>query len=198
MLIWLVGCRVQIGHLAQGMNSDAEKAGAAIGTTMGTGMLLMFWVFGVVILGALTYFSPGPKSSARCKMTASSPRSSSRFARTASCRPSTLAMLLIASLAIAGCADEVGSIDDRAQTINQETADYGAAAVLLNILRSGSAEPLNFVALTGNTGHESLTSSLGLPTFFIGPPACGQQTDPIRSRHVDQRFGVKRLSSQCR
>ena len=61
MLIWLVSYWTQVAHLSTDATSDAEKAGAAIGTTMGTGLLLMFWMVGTVVLGALTYFSRGPK-----------------------------------------------------------------------------------------------------------------------------------------
>lgn len=41
--------------------SEAEKAGRALGGTMGTGVLLMFWVLGDIILGAFVLFSRGRK-----------------------------------------------------------------------------------------------------------------------------------------
>lgn len=43
------------------MSNEAERAGAEIGTGMGIMMLLMVWALGVVILGALSYFTRGRK-----------------------------------------------------------------------------------------------------------------------------------------
>lgn len=34
-------------------SSDAERAGASIGTAMGIGMLMMFWVMGDIIIGTV-------------------------------------------------------------------------------------------------------------------------------------------------
>ena len=76
---------------------------------------------------------------------------------------------LFATIAgLCGC-DTLGSIDERAQTFNKVSADYAAAAILYNILRAKEAEPLHFVSLTGVVGHNTLTASLGLPTFEFGP-----------------------------
>jgi hypothetical protein len=47
------------GEMMTTAASDAERAGAAIGTAIGTGMLLMFWLAGAVILGLLVLFTPG-------------------------------------------------------------------------------------------------------------------------------------------
>lgn len=69
------------------------------------------------------------------------------------------------------CGATLGSIDERARGFNQETADYANVASLFNIVRASQNEPLNFVAVTGNTGHDTLTGALGLPnvSFFVGP-----------------------------
>lgn len=39
--------------------TDAERAGATIGTALGSGMLLMLWLAGAVILGLLVLLTPG-------------------------------------------------------------------------------------------------------------------------------------------
>jgi hypothetical protein len=75
---------------------------------------------------------------------------------------------LMAVAGLCGC-ETIGSIDERAQAVNQITADYAASAVLYNILRAKNAEPLNFVSITGVTGHNTLSASLGLPTLILGP-----------------------------
>lgn len=54
MLIWLFSYFVQLGEMTSDLTSDAEKAGAAIGGTLGTGIILITWVIGDVILGLLT------------------------------------------------------------------------------------------------------------------------------------------------
>jgi hypothetical protein len=63
----------------------------------------------------------------------------------------------------------LGSVENRAEVINKLTATYAASAVFFNILRSRNAEPLNFISLTGVTGHDTASLSIGLPTIIIGP-----------------------------
>ncbi len=53
MVIWLFSYFAEIGELIGNTQSEAEQAGAAIGATLGTGMLLGFWVVGDIILGLL-------------------------------------------------------------------------------------------------------------------------------------------------
>jgi hypothetical protein len=69
------------------------------------------------------------------------------------------------------CGATLGSVDERARGFNEETADYVNVASLLNIVRASHNEPLNFVALVGNTGHDTFGGALGLPnvSFFVGP-----------------------------
>lgn len=60
MIVWLVGYWMQLSEMSGGLASDAERAGAAIGGTMGTGALLILWVMGDVILGLATLLTrPG-------------------------------------------------------------------------------------------------------------------------------------------
>lgn len=59
MLAWIIGYWVNIGQLVQ--TSDAERAGAAIGATIGTGLILFVWVAGTVILGLLALLTRGRK-----------------------------------------------------------------------------------------------------------------------------------------
>lgn len=47
-------------HIASA-SSDAEQAGAAIGTAIGAGMLLSIWMMGAVILGLFVLLTPGKK-----------------------------------------------------------------------------------------------------------------------------------------
>lgn len=51
MLAWLISYFSLIGEMMNGTASDAEKAGAAIGGSIGTGFLLTVWVIGDIILG---------------------------------------------------------------------------------------------------------------------------------------------------
>lgn len=51
MLAWLISYFSLIGEMMDGTASDAEKAGAAIGGSIGTGFLLTVWVIGDIILG---------------------------------------------------------------------------------------------------------------------------------------------------
>lgn len=39
--------------------SDAERAGGAVGATLGTGVLVFFWVAGAVILGLFALLTRG-------------------------------------------------------------------------------------------------------------------------------------------
>ena len=48
-------------EVAAGMTTDAEQAGAAIGATLGIGMLMSVWFFGAVILGLFSYMTRGKK-----------------------------------------------------------------------------------------------------------------------------------------
>jgi hypothetical protein len=43
------------------MKSEAEHAGAAIGTVLGMGMILSIWMAGAVILGMFVIFTRGKK-----------------------------------------------------------------------------------------------------------------------------------------
>lgn len=57
MLIWLISYFAQLGELSEDLNTDAERAGAAIGGTIGTSMIMTVWVIGDVILGLFTLFT---------------------------------------------------------------------------------------------------------------------------------------------
>jgi hypothetical protein len=59
MLIWVISYWVTISGTIQSSASDAATAGTAIGATLGTGMLLFFWVAGAIILGLITLLSRG-------------------------------------------------------------------------------------------------------------------------------------------
>ncbi len=61
MVIWLFSYWGSVGDIANTAGSEAGKAGAAIGGTIGTGMLLGLWGFGDIILGLFVLFTR-PKS----------------------------------------------------------------------------------------------------------------------------------------
>lgn len=45
----------------QALTSEAEKAGYAVGTAIGAGLILMFWAAGAVILGLFVILTRGRK-----------------------------------------------------------------------------------------------------------------------------------------
>ena len=61
MAAWLVSYWVAVSETLQSAQSEAERAGGAIGTAMGTGMLVFFWVAGSVILGLITLLTRGQR-----------------------------------------------------------------------------------------------------------------------------------------
>jgi hypothetical protein len=59
MLIWVIAYLSLIGKMVDGASNGAEAAGATIGGTLGTGMLVFIWVAGAIILGLFTLFTRG-------------------------------------------------------------------------------------------------------------------------------------------
>jgi hypothetical protein len=57
MVFWVVSYFAVIGETVSTTFSEAAQAGAAIGGTIGTGMLLGLWVMGAVILGLFVLFT---------------------------------------------------------------------------------------------------------------------------------------------
>lgn len=62
MLVWFIGGMGAAGEVANSAASDAEQAGAAIGTTLAAGMLLALWAIGDIILGILVLLTRGEKT----------------------------------------------------------------------------------------------------------------------------------------
>lgn len=54
MLAWLISAIGATSEVVNNSNSDAEAAGAAIGSAIGLGMILVVWVLGDIILGLVT------------------------------------------------------------------------------------------------------------------------------------------------
>ena len=69
----------------------------------------------------------------------------------------------------------LGSIEERAESVNLAAATYVSSAILYNVLRASQAEPLNFVSFTGVTGHEGSNAGIGLPTIIVGPGRTPEQ-----------------------
>lgn len=61
MVVWLIAYFAQVGDVAGSATSDAERAGAAIGGTLGTGILVSFWAAGDIILGLFVLLTRGKK-----------------------------------------------------------------------------------------------------------------------------------------
>ncbi len=61
MLIWVVSGMGNAGHQYQLAASDAERAGTAIGASLGFGLLMFIWITGAVILGIATLLTRGTK-----------------------------------------------------------------------------------------------------------------------------------------
>lgn len=59
MLVWMVGGLGAAGDVAGSASTEAEKAGAAIGTAIGATLILGIWMAGAVILGLLVLLTPG-------------------------------------------------------------------------------------------------------------------------------------------
>jgi hypothetical protein len=57
MLYALLSGIIGAGEAIEGASSEAERAGAGIGTMLGVGALMTFWVMGDVILGLFVLFT---------------------------------------------------------------------------------------------------------------------------------------------
>ena len=57
MLIWLIGGVGSASKTIDSAGSDAEQAGAAIGTGIGAMMIIFVWVAGAFVLGLMTLFT---------------------------------------------------------------------------------------------------------------------------------------------
>lgn len=54
MLIWFISGMSTASEVVSAANSDAEQAGAAIGTGLGAMVIIFIWVVGDLILGIMT------------------------------------------------------------------------------------------------------------------------------------------------
>lgn len=61
MALWLIGGLGSAGQAIDGMGSDAERAGATIGTALGAGLILFIWFAGAVI-GGIAVLLTRPKA----------------------------------------------------------------------------------------------------------------------------------------
>ena len=57
MVVWLIAGLQGGSDVVQNASSDAEAAGAAIGTGIGMFLITMIWVFGDIILGLFFLFT---------------------------------------------------------------------------------------------------------------------------------------------
>lgn len=61
MVTWLITAGSIISEQSAGITSNAERMGHEIGSGLGIMMILFTWAVGVVIFGALAYFTRGRK-----------------------------------------------------------------------------------------------------------------------------------------
>lgn len=61
MLVWLISGMSSVGDQYNMAASDAERAGTAIGASIGIGIIIFFWVGGAIILGIATLLTRGTK-----------------------------------------------------------------------------------------------------------------------------------------
>lgn len=61
MIVWLIGGLGSVAENTANLQSEAERAGAAIGTALGLGMIAGFWMAGTVVLGAFVLLTRGSK-----------------------------------------------------------------------------------------------------------------------------------------
>jgi hypothetical protein len=61
MLVWMISGMGAVSSVVTGASSEAEKAGAAIGGTIGFSFILFIWCFGDVILGLFVMLTRGKK-----------------------------------------------------------------------------------------------------------------------------------------
>jgi len=55
----LIAGVANVSQRYSGLTTDAERAGAVVGTGLGVGFMLSIWVIGVVILGAMAMLTRG-------------------------------------------------------------------------------------------------------------------------------------------
>ena len=61
MALWLFSYWIDVAPMVSESESGAAQAGAAIGSTIGTGLILMLWMIGDIILGIPVLFSRGKR-----------------------------------------------------------------------------------------------------------------------------------------
>lgn len=57
MIVWVIAGFGVASESMEGTVNDAERAGAAIGTTLGMGMIIVLWALGDIILGMFVLFT---------------------------------------------------------------------------------------------------------------------------------------------
>ena len=62
MIVWLIAGFGAATNSMEGTVNDAERAGAAIGTTIGMGMIVVLWTMGDIILGMFVLFTRRKKT----------------------------------------------------------------------------------------------------------------------------------------
>jgi hypothetical protein len=91
------------------------------------------------------------------------------------------ALAAAASCLLTGC-ESVNHVEYGTLTINNSVTLYNNNATILNIVRASRDEPLGFVALTGLTGHHTLTGVASLTVvnhLFTSGPNTATKTNSV-------------------
>ena len=57
MIAWMASFGEHVTDVSEGASSGAEQAGVAIGAGLGTGLIMMVWLVGDVVLGLFVLFT---------------------------------------------------------------------------------------------------------------------------------------------
>ncbi len=95
-------------------------------------------------------------------------------------------ILLLAS--IVGACAMVDPVDTRYDTISRSLAQARNEAIFLNLVRASHDYPLSFTVISQVTPSMTNTSSLGLPSFLLGPGAAVRTTASASASTVVSTF----------
>jgi hypothetical protein len=113
-------------------------------------------------------------------------------------RIATLASLLLLHASLSGCA-LIDTFASRSEAFNHQASESRSSVVLLNIMRSAYAKPLQFTDISTVTGQGSIGASIGsnLPVSVRGPTTSQQWfIQPGASTSGNTTFSVSNLNTQ--
>src|SRR6266566_4241641 len=108
------------------------------------------------------------------------------------CASTALAVLraiswIFIGASLSACAAVESSLEPRSYAINTGWNGYRNNSILLNIVRAGQGEPLNFVALSGYTATGDLNA--GASTQLVFAPSAGSPTATYGPFNTSAKLG---------